>query len=93
MVWRKMCEYFNERPQGFFEHYHGRSNVETAFSTINQKFGKDVVSRNFNSQTNEGLLKILCHNICCLIQAYYENKIDTFYSTNQPQNGLVIRMS
>jgi len=92
MVWAKMYQYCKEKPQDFFEHYHKRSNVETTFSMIKQKFGKDVMSRNFTSQTNEVLLKIFCHNLCCLIQEYFENNLDRHYSTNQPEIKQTIRL-
>ncbi len=92
MVWTKMFQYCKEKPQEFFEHYHRRSNVETTFSMIKQKFGKEVVSRNFTSQTNEVLLKILCHNICCLISAYFEKNIESYYSTNPPQSEVGLRL-
>lgn len=92
MVWAKMFQYCKEKPQEFFEHYHKRSNVETTFSVIKQKFGKDVMSRNFTSQTNEVLLKILCHNICCLISAYFEKNIENYYSTNPSQSEVILRL-
>jgi transposase len=91
-IWKNMYHFFHEKPQDFFEKYHRRSNVETTFSMIKQKFGKDVMSRNFQSQTNEVLLKILCHNICCLIQEYYENNIESYYSTEKPKNQAIIRI-
>ncbi len=92
MVWSKMFEFFHEHPQEYFQHYHRRSNAETVFDMIKQKFGKDVVTRNFQSQTNEVLLKILCHNICCLIAAYYENNIESYYSTDQAQKEAIIKI-
>jgi transposase len=92
-IWKKMWYYSREHPQEFFEHYHRRSNVETTFSMIKQKFGKDVVTRNFQSQTNEVLFKILCHNICCIINEYYENNIESYYSTNQTQTSQIIQLS
>ena len=92
MVWAKMYQYCKEKPQEFFEHYHKRSNVETTFSMIKQKFGKDVMSRNFTSQTNEVLLKILCHNICCLISAYFEKNIESYYSTSPPKSEVILRL-
>jgi len=92
MVWNKMHHFCKEKLQEFFEHYHRRANVETTFSMIKQKFGKEVVSRNFTSQTNEVLLKILCHNICCLISAYFEKNIESYYSTNPSQNEVVLRL-
>jgi len=52
--------------------YHRRSNVETTFSMIKGKFGDKLRSKTRTAQTNEALCKILCHNICCLIQSMYE---------------------
>jgi len=91
-IWHQCFLYFKNRPQEFLQHYHKRSNVETTFAMIKQKFGKDVVSRNFQSQTNEVLLKILCHNICCLIREYHENKIESYYSTRQPKKEVVLKI-
>ena len=36
------------------------------------KFGERLKSKTTVAQTNEVLCKILCHNICCLIQSMYE---------------------
>lgn len=80
-IWKKSYRYFKEHTQEFFEHYHKRSNVETCFHMIKQKFGKDLVTKSFESQKNEVLLKVLCHNICCLIQEYYLRNIESYYST------------
>lgn len=80
-IWKKSYRYFKENPQEFFEHYHKRSNVETCFHMIKQKFGKDLATKSFESQRNEILLKVLCHNICCLIQEYYLRNIESYYST------------
>ena len=56
----------------FLEYYHKRSNVETTFSMIKAKFGHQARSKTPAAQVNEVLLKILCHNICVLIQSMYE---------------------
>jgi hypothetical protein len=39
---------------------------------IKAKFRDHVRSKTDVAMTNEVLCKILCHNICCLIQAMYE---------------------
>jgi transposase len=52
--------------------YHKRSNVEMTFSMIKAKFGDALRSKTERAQINEALCKILCHNICCLIQSMYE---------------------
>ena len=55
----------------FLAHYHKWSNVETAFSMIKAKFGDAVRSKSDVGQLNEVLCKVLCHNICVLIQAIH----------------------
>lgn len=39
---------------------------------INSKFGDALRSRAERAQTNEALCKVLCHNICRLIQSMHE---------------------
>jgi len=39
---------------------------------IKAKFGDSMRSKTERAQINEALCKVLCHNICCLIQAMYE---------------------
>ena len=53
-------------------HYHKRSNVESTFSMIKAKFGDSLRSKTERAQINEAICKVLCHNICCLIQSMYE---------------------
>ncbi len=75
-VWNKMFHYYNLNRADFMAHYHKRSNVETTFSMIKAKFGGFVRSKLPVAQTNEVLCKILCHNICCLIQSMCELEIE-----------------
>jgi hypothetical protein len=42
------------------------------FSMLNAKFGDSLRSKTDTAMVNEALCKILCHNICCLIQSHYE---------------------
>ena len=70
-LWAKTYHYFSLFREEFMDHYHKRSNVETAFSMIKAKFGSAVRSKTPVAQMNEVLVKILCHNICVLIQAMY----------------------
>ena len=67
-LWAKTYHYFNLHHEEFLAHYHKRSNVESAFSMIKAKFGGYVRSKNPAAQVNEVLVKVLCHNICVLIQ-------------------------
>lgn len=71
-LWKRMYEYYNQNRREFLESYHQRSNVETTFSMIKAKFGSYVRSRTLTAQINEVLCKVLCHNLCCLVQAAYE---------------------
>jgi transposase len=71
-IWAKMYYYFMYNRLTFMEHYHMRSNVESAFSMIKGKFGDAVRSKSDTGQVNEALCKVLCHNICCLVQAIHE---------------------
>ena len=64
-------------------HYHKRSNVETAFSMIKAKFGGSLRSKNPATQVNEALVKILCHNICVLIQAMYALGVEPDFGANR----------
>ncbi len=68
-LWDKMWHFCNFNKATFMEHYHKRSNVETAFSMIKTKFGATVRSKSPVAQVNEVLCKILCHDICVIIQS------------------------
>lgn len=75
-LWAKMYHYFMFNREEFLEHYHKRSNAESVFHMIKAKFGDHVRSKTKTAQINEVLLKILCHNICVLIQETFELGID-----------------
>ena len=63
------------------EHYHKRSNVESTFMMIKAKFGDSLRSKIERAQVNEALCKVLCHNICVVIQSMYELGIDPVFWT------------
>jgi transposase/predicted nucleic acid-binding Zn finger protein len=71
-LWKQMYHYFSFNNERFMRSYHKRSNVETTFMMIKAKFGDSVRSKLARAQINEALCKVLCHNICCLIQSMYE---------------------
>src|SRR5438309_7751116 len=75
-VWKRMFHYYRYNTEQFMEHYHKRSNVETTFSMIKAKFGNHLRSKTKPAQINEALCKVLCHNICCLIQSIFELGIE-----------------
>jgi transposase len=75
-IWAEMYHYFMYNREDFLAHYHKRSNVETAFSMIKAKFGDAVRSKSDIGQLNEVLCKVLCHNLCVIIQAIHELGIE-----------------
>ena len=75
-LWEKMFHYYQLNREEFYKHYHKRSNVESTFSMIKAKFGDHIRSRTDTAMVNEVLCKILCHNICCLIQSVFELGIE-----------------
>lgn len=79
-VWEKMFHYFLFRREEFLRHYHQRSNVESTFSAIKRKFGDSVRSKGDVAMKNEALCKILAHNLCCVIAAWYELGIDPVFA-------------
>jgi transposase len=60
--------------------YHKRSNVETTFSMVKRKFGERLRSKTRTAQENEVLCKVLCHNLCVVIQSTYELGIEANFS-------------
>jgi len=75
MEWHRMYRYFKDRKEEFLKHYHMRSNSESGFFMIKQKFGGFISSKKPIAQENEILCKILCHNICVLIQEIYLSNV------------------
>ena len=71
-LWTRMFHFYNFNRAEFLQHYHKRSNVETTFHMIKSKFGQQLRSKTLTAQINEALCKVLCHNLCCLIQPTYE---------------------
>jgi transposase len=77
-AWRKMFLWFQFHEEKFMHRYHQRSNAESTFSMLKRKFQNKLMLKGDVGQTNEALAKILCHNICVLIQEMHESglKID-----------------
>ncbi len=71
-AWKKMYHYFMYRHEEFLKHYHTRSNAETVFHMIKTKFKDNLRSKSKTAQVNELLCKILCHNLCVVIQEMAE---------------------
>lgn len=71
-AWRKAFLYFQLNAEEFYQHYHKRSNVESAFASIKKKFGDGLKSRNYSAQVNELLCKCIAYNIVVLIHEAQE---------------------
>jgi transposase len=79
-LWTRMFHFYNLHREEFLSHYHKRSNVETVFSMIKAKFGQRLRSKSMTAQINEALCKVLCHNLCVLIQSVHELGIEAAFS-------------
>ena len=86
-LWERSYHFYNLHRDQFLAHYHKRSNVESTFSMVKAKFGPAVRTKNPSSQVNEVLVKILCHNICVLIQSIYELGVEPIFDTSQPSGS------
>jgi transposase len=80
--WKRLYHYFMMYNDIFMEHYHKRSNAETTVFMIKSKFGDFVRSKTWTAQVNEVLCKVICHNICCVIQEMHELGINPNFTTN-----------
>jgi transposase len=83
-IWANMYYYFMYNRLTFMEHYHMRSNIESAYSMIKAKFGDSVRSKSDAGQINEALCKVLCHNICVLVLAIHELGIEANFGSEIP---------
>lgn len=70
-IWKKMYEFFETNQELFMSKYHLRSNSESGFFMIKQRFGDLTQMRSEVGMTNDILAKVLCHNLCCIIQEIF----------------------
>jgi transposase len=80
-----MFHFYSYHHERFMQHYHKRSNVESTFAMIKAKFGERLRSKTQTAQFNEVLCKVLCHNICVIVQSIYELGIDPVFWSDDPQ--------
>ena len=76
-LWTRMFHFYSLHRAEFLQHYHKRSNIETTFHMIKSKFGQRLRSKTLIAQVNEALCKVLCHNLCVVIQSVHELGIET----------------
>ncbi len=88
-LWNRMWHFYNFNRDAFLAHYHKRSNVETVFSMIKGKFSSSVRAKTPIAQVNEVLCKVLCHNICVLIQSIYELGLEPTFWTFDTKEAVV----
>lgn len=79
-LFQKMFHFYQYNRAEFLAHYHKRSNSESTFSMVKSKFGGHIRSKSKTAQTNEALCKILCHNLCCVIQSMFEFGIEPTFN-------------
>lgn len=71
-LWNKLFHFYAMNKDKFLEHYHRRSNVETAFHMLKSLFGGTLRSKMRVAQINECLARILCHNLVCLVRSIFK---------------------
>ena len=74
-IWKEQFSFWKEDRHTFLEHYHQRSNVETGFMMIKSKFGDNLRSKNEIPMRNEALVKVIAHNLYCLIRCMYSGRL------------------
>lgn len=80
-TWNRIFHLYSLHREEYMMHYHKRSNVESTFSMIKSRFGERLRSRTHTAQVNEVLCKVLCHNLCVLVQSMYELGVEVTFSS------------
>jgi transposase len=83
-LWERAFHYYSLHREEFLKHYHRRSNAESTFSMVKAKFRDHVRSRTDVAMRNEVFCKLLCHNLCCLIQSQCELGIEPVFWGERP---------
>jgi transposase len=71
-VWEKLFHFYNYQRDEFLKLYHARSNAESVFSSMKRVFGDTLRSKKPVAQGNELLMKVIAHNIRCLVHSIFE---------------------
>jgi transposase len=86
-LWEKAFHFYQFKRDEFLQHYHQRSNIESTISMVKAKFRDHVRAKTDTAMVNEVLCKLLCHNICCLIQSQCELGIEPVFWADEPQEA------
>jgi len=90
-AWARMYHLYAYKRDEFLTHYHRRSNVEPVFAMIKAKFGDTLAGKTPDAQTNEVLCKVVAHNLCVLIQSFYELGVEpNFDGLSAPAQRLAV---
>ena len=92
-LWSRMWHFCNFQRDEFAAHYHKRSNAETTMAMIKSKFGAAVKPKSADAQVNEVLCRVLAHNICVLIQSFYEVGIESTFAPAADSEPKVIDLN
>lgn len=82
IAWRKMLESLIENPQEWLRAYHERSECECYFSAHKRRFAKPLLKRIKILRGVEAFCRIICLNICMLITAYFEQRVEVEQFSN-----------
>ena len=86
-LWNRVWHYYMFNRETFLQHDHKRSNAQTTFAMMKAKLGELVRAKLPVAQVNEMLCKVLCHNVCCLIQSRYELGVEPTFWGKRADNS------
>jgi hypothetical protein len=73
---RAITRYYEDQVKEEERRYSLRVNIESAFHMLKTVLSDFTRHKIHNARINEILLRVACHNIRCLVLAYYHGKID-----------------
>ena len=76
LIWTEMYNFFKQNNELFMKKYHLRSNAESGFMMIKSRFGDLTQMRNPIGAKNDVLAKVLCHNLCVLVQEIFNLNLE-----------------
>lgn len=83
LIWKEMFKFFTINNELFMKKYHLRSNAESGMFMIKSRFGDLTSMRNETGCKNDVLCKILCHNLCVLVQELFNLNVEIDFAQFQ----------